>query len=226
MPAPYLLFVLSRPHAIPASAWEAFYHTAHLDDLIHHKVATKGAMYAQIANPMNRPPPDTHTHLVLFETEHEKPFESIGFKDVDNTSPQFPPGKSTPDVADLECRHYELLEVFDSKGKGTEGRAAEFVLQTEIRIEDVDALRRFYREEHIPLMAEHPGYQRAIMYRYLETSVVYGVDVDDRPGNRVVVIHEFASFEGLGGPLTRAALETEYALEVRRQIQSLTARAL
>ena len=78
-------------------------------------------MYTIVPNPMGRDPPDTHTHLVLFETEHQRPFESEGFKHVHNKSTLFPPGASTPDVSDLECRHYELLEVIDPKGIGKPG---------------------------------------------------------------------------------------------------------
>lgn len=162
MAHPFLLYVLSRPHRIPASSWEQFYHDDHLDDLIKNKVAAKGSMYKVTANPMGRSPPDDHTHLVLFETEYDNPFQSPGFTSVNNTSPLFPPGASTPDVSDLECRHYKLLEVFDPKGSGRSGKypcrthvpcrrysfvylhitvdkAAPFVLQTEISVDDVYA---------------------------------------------------------------------------------------
>lgn len=111
----YLLYVLSRPYNIPASSWEQFYRDDHLDDLIKNNVATKGSMYRAVPNPMGRAPPDYHTHLVLFETQHDKPFQFPGFKRVNNTSPLFPAGASTPDVSQLECRHYSLLEVFNPK---------------------------------------------------------------------------------------------------------------
>ncbi|RYO87193.1 hypothetical protein DL766_005460 [Monosporascus sp. MC13-8B] len=225
MAPPFLLYVLSRPHSIPASSWEQFYYDDHLDDLIKNKVATNGSMYTLVTNPMGRDPPDTHTHLVLFETEHEKPFESAGFQDVNNTSPLFPPGTSTPDVSDLECRHYELLEVFDPKGIGKPAKPAPFILQTEIGVDDVDALRQYYREDHIPMTAKHTGYRRAIMYRYFNTSVVYGVTPDPHPGS-VIVVHEFENFDGLGGPITKAAIETEYAVKMRAVIKSIKARAL
>ncbi|KAK2601899.1 hypothetical protein QQS21_004586 [Conoideocrella luteorostrata] len=225
MSCSFLLSVLSRPHSIPDSSWEQFYYDDHLDNLIQHKIATKGCMYTLVPNPMGRDPPDTHTHLVLFETEHEKPFESAGFKDVNNTSRLFPPGASTPDVSDLECRHYELLEVFDPKGLGKPGNPAPFVLQTEISIDDIEAFCQFYREDHIPMTAKHPGYRRAIMYRYINTSVVYGVTPDLDPGS-VMVVHEFESFDGLGGPITKAALETKYAVRMRGAIKTMKARTL
>lgn len=125
----YLLYVLSRPYSIPASSWEQFYRDDHLDDLVKNHVATKGSMYRAIPNPMGRDPPDCHTHLVLFETQHDQPFQSPGFKHVDNTSPLFPPGTSTSDVSDLECRHYSLLEQFNPKGNGQIGTSPRAILK-------------------------------------------------------------------------------------------------
>lgn len=87
-------------------------------------------MYRVADNPMGRDPPDTHTHLVLFETEHDKPFQSPGFKSVNNTSPLFPQGASTSDVSDLECRHYSLLEVFNPKGNDQTGTYPSACLKT------------------------------------------------------------------------------------------------
>ncbi|KAH8889986.1 hypothetical protein GQ53DRAFT_868350 [Thozetella sp. PMI_491] len=225
MASPFLFYVLSKPRSIPASSWEQFYFDDHLDDLVKNGVATKGSMYTVVPNPTGADSPDTHTHLVLFETEHANPFASAGFKHVVNTSSLFPPGASTRDVSDLECRHYELLQVFDPKNISNSAKPAPFVLQTEIGVADLDAYLQFYREDHIPMMSKHVGYRRSIMYRYLNTSVVYGVTPDPNPGS-VIIVHEFENFDGLGGPITKAALETQYAVKTRSAIKSFRARTV
>lgn len=75
------------------------------------------------------------------------------------------------------------------------------------------------------MTAKHTGYRRATMYRYLNTSIVYGVTPDPHPGS-IIVVHEFENFDGLGGPTTKAALETEYAVRMRAAIKSMKARTL
>lgn len=63
------------------------------------------------------------------------------------------------------------------------------------------------------------------MYSYRETSVVYGVTPDPTPGT-VIVVHEWENLNELGGPTTKAALETDYAIQMRGAIKSIKARAL
>jgi hypothetical protein len=75
------------------------------------------------------------------------------------------------------------------------------------------------------MMAKHQAYRRATMYTYLETSVVYGVKPDPSPGT-VIVVHEWENLDELGGPITKAALETGYATKMRGAIRSIKARAL
>lgn len=94
-------------------------------------------------NPMGKAPPDTHTHLVLFETEHDTPFESAGLKKINNTSSLFPEGASTPDSSDLECCHYKLLEVFTPENAAVTKEQAPLVLQTEIEVNDVNKFRKY-----------------------------------------------------------------------------------
>lgn len=75
------------------------------------------------------------------------------------------------------------------------------------------------------MMAKHQAYRRATIYSYLETSVVYGVKPDPSPGT-LIVVHEWENLNELGGPTTKAALETEYAIKIHGVIRSTKARAL
>lgn len=69
-------------------------------------------------------------------------------------------------------------------------------------------------------MARHSGYRRTAIYRYLN-----GVLQDPSPAS-ILIIHEFDHFDGLGGPITKEAVGTEYAKKVFPTLKSMKARTL
>ncbi|KAE8356924.1 Alpha/Beta hydrolase protein [Aspergillus coremiiformis] len=71
-------------------------------------------------------------------------------------------------------------------------------------------LRRWYREEHIPLLARVPGWRRS---RLFVTS-----SIDPKASREFLALHEYGAINGLGDPEHKAAMDTPW----RNRIMSET----
>lgn len=75
---------------------------------------------------------------------------------------------------------------------------------------------RFYREDHAPMMARHPGYLRTTLYQL--KSVQEG---QDNVLSSLMIVHEFRHFEGPGSQITKDSIETEFAKRVFGKLRSM-----
>ena len=71
-----------------------------------------------------------------------------------------------------------------------------------VRAEGEDDFNRWYNEEHIPMLARIPGWQRSRRY---VTSVI-----DPKAPREYLALHEFAPVNGLGGPEHKASIDTPW----------------
>lgn len=71
-----------------------------------------------------------------------------------------------------------------------------------VRAEGEDDFNRWYNEEHIPMLARIPGWQRSRRY---VTSVI-----DPKAPREYLALHEFAPVNGLGGPEYKASIDTPW----------------
>ncbi|KAL2866667.1 putative alpha/beta hydrolase [Aspergillus lucknowensis] len=79
-----------------------------------------------------------------------------------------------------------------------------------------DDLRRWYRDEHIPMLARVPGWRRS---RVLVTA-----SIDPNARREFVALHEFTPQNGLGGPEHKAAMDTPWRNRVAESLASKTRR--
>jgi len=114
----------------------------------------------------------------------------------------------TREVADFDIRNYKLIQEYDPKGVG-EGPAP-YVLHVELHPEDEADLDKWYREEHLAMIARHPGYRRSVRYRA-------GIMEFGSPGTKVppyLALHEFDNIDALGGQVTKEANATEWTKKI------------
>ncbi|KAF9882912.1 hypothetical protein FE257_004893 [Aspergillus nanangensis] len=218
----YLLLALSRPHSVSSTTWKKFYTQEHIRDMVSHDVVRKGALYEQFPNPLGRAPPDNKSFLAMYETDFARCLHTDEFASgVKTTSELFPRNGGPEDVADLEVRNYELVEIFNPKGVGSDLPPAPYLYEAEAEPADIEEFHRFYREDHAAMMSKHAGYRRTLHYRL---ATVEG-SPQETP-NPVLVIHEFNSFEDVGGPITWATMETPFAKKVLPRVKSMKTRTL
>ncbi|KAI9372453.1 Thiolase, N-terminal domain-containing protein [Aspergillus egyptiacus] len=79
-----------------------------------------------------------------------------------------------------------------------------------------DELKRWYKEEHIPMLARVPGWRRSRVF------VTAAIDSNAR--REFVALHEYAPQNGLGGPEHKAAMDTPWRNRIAEMLSSKTRR--
>lgn len=105
----------------------------------------------------------------------------------------------------VESRQSEKFKVLEEVGNEGEKNVVVAVFFTpreggKVSAEEWD---RWYREEHIEMLSKVPGWLRT---RRHKTS-----SIDPKAPLELLVLHEYASQNGLGGPEFKAAISTEWA---------------
>ncbi|KAL2844099.1 hypothetical protein BJY01DRAFT_248343 [Aspergillus pseudoustus] len=223
MTARFLLFALSRPHAVSNATWKKFYTHEHINDLVSNRVVRNGAFYEQFPNPLGRIPPDNKTFLAMYETDFARCLHTDNFTkgEVKTTSGLFPNNGGPEDVADLDVRNYELVEIFNPNGVELNTPPAPYLYEAEVEPADIEEFHRFYREDHAAMMAKHRGYRRTLHYRLTATE-----GKPQEAPNSILVIHEFTSFADVGSATTWATMETPFARKVLPRVKSMKTRTL
>lgn len=73
------------------------------------------------------------------------------------------------------------------------------------------------------MMAKHPGYRRTILYELRSVLKPAQPAKDVAP---VLILHEFETFEEVGGPVTQASIVTPLAQKVFGSVKSMISRGL
>ncbi|KAL4919276.1 Thiolase, N-terminal domain-containing protein [Aspergillus aurantiobrunneus] len=79
-----------------------------------------------------------------------------------------------------------------------------------------DDLKRWYKEEHIPMLARVPGWRRSRLF------VTASIDPNAR--REFVALHEFTPQNGLGGPEHKASMDTPWRNRIADSLTSKTRR--
>ncbi|KII90350.1 hypothetical protein PLICRDRAFT_123391 [Plicaturopsis crispa FD-325 SS-3] len=100
--------------------------------------------------------------------------------------------------------------------RGVVVSAAPILVSVEMRIAEGDEARldKWYEEEHIPLLAMIPGWQRTRRFR----------QVSDNAQVELLALHEYTEDNGLGGPEHTHAISTPWRTEVQSLVESLQRR--
>ncbi|KAL2821144.1 Alpha/Beta hydrolase protein [Aspergillus granulosus] len=75
-----------------------------------------------------------------------------------------------------------------------------------------DDLKRWYSEEHIPMLARVPGWRRSRLF--------VTASIDPKAPREFVALHEFTPQNGLGGPEHKAAMDTPWRTRVSEYLTS------
>ncbi len=79
-----------------------------------------------------------------------------------------------------------------------------------------DDLKRWYKEEHIPMLARVPGWRRSRLFTT--------ASIDPNARKEFVALHEFAAQNGLGGAEHKAAMDTPWRNRIAETLTSKTRR--
>ncbi|KAL2834392.1 hypothetical protein BDW59DRAFT_156324 [Aspergillus cavernicola] len=206
---PYSNTIFSSPAPKTKAAYGKYFQEAFLPRLIQNGTVSKGALYEIIPNPMGRPAPDASTFLALLES---KSLQCLQKSDLAEASGH--------GVSSLDRRIYRWIET-PSAANILLDIPGPYILQAEAEPADIEEYVTFYREDHAPMMAKHPGYLRTTLYQ-LE-SVQEG---QDEIPSSLMIVHEFLSFERLGSQITKDSTETVFARRVFGRVKSMKARTM
>jgi pimeloyl-ACP methyl ester carboxylesterase len=139
---------------------------------------------------------ETPTYTELRANRSTREAATIGQVDVDRRfldlvaaqeSPLFAPIEK---LTDAEAEGIVLVSVKVSLKPGVEGAE--------------EAVTKWYREEHIPMLAKIPGWLRSRVFRTPSAIEGAGSPVE------IVTLHEYAKVNGLDGPEHKAAMNTPW----------------
>ncbi|KIW96792.1 uncharacterized protein Z519_02183 [Cladophialophora bantiana CBS 173.52] len=195
-----IAFALYRPHNEEGPEWLRFRQGDH-----------SGLLYKVIENPMGRPAPDDKTYLVISSQIRTTPEDANAGTLLDSK------------YADTEIRTYTLLEVYDPRGLGISNAVSPLILQAEASPADIKEFQDFYRVDHTVMMAKHPGYRRTALYQL--QSVLKPAQQPQEPAP-VLILHEFDTFDEVGGPITQASIVTPLATKVFGAVKSMISRGI
>ncbi|KIW72097.1 hypothetical protein PV04_00317 [Phialophora macrospora] len=167
MPQQYLLWVNSRPKpesGVDDDLWVKWYTQEHVPDLVDSKTAVRAAMYRESFDFSPAPKEhDPRKYLVLYQTDLEECLKSKEYLDgVRHSSELWSGHKPTAEVGDFHARNYKLIQHYDPDGRGEV--APPFCVTVEMDPVDEADFDRWYREEHLDMLHELPGYRRSLRY--------------------------------------------------------------
>ncbi|GAB1313707.1 3-oxoadipate enol-lactonase I [Madurella fahalii] len=143
---------------------------------------------------------DTPTYTDLRANRSPREAATIGQVDVDRKfldlvaaqqAPSFVPAERLPDT---EAEGLVLVSVDVSLKPGIEGAE--------------EAVTKWYKEEHLPMLSKIPGWLRSRIFRTPSAIEGSGDQV------RMVTLHEYAKQNGLEGPEHKAAMNTPWRDDV------------
>ncbi|KAK3684109.1 Alpha/Beta hydrolase protein [Podospora appendiculata] len=138
---------------------------------------------------------ETPTYLELRANRSPREADTIGQVDVERSFLDLVYAQQSPDFVpieqrtDAEAEGLVLVTVEASLKKGVEGAA--------------DAVVKWYREEHIPMLTKVPGWLRSRVF--CTPSAIEGASAGD---TRIVTLHDYAKTNGMGGPEHQATMAT------------------
>ncbi|KAK3049654.1 hypothetical protein LTR09_009076 [Extremus antarcticus] len=166
-PAPYLLHVNSKPTQVSNDTWEEWYKVEHLPDLYNAKSCTRATLYEEVGHPLGPNPDHPRKYLALYQTELEELLKSDEYKGIRNSSELFERGGAnsslTQDNGDFDARYYKLFQEYDPKSTGE--KLSPYILCVYMNPSDEEDFEKWYREEHLGLLAKLPGYRRSLRYK-------------------------------------------------------------
>ncbi|KAK5163804.1 uncharacterized protein LTR77_010478 [Saxophila tyrrhenica] len=222
-PPPYLLHVNSRPTQVSNDTWEEWYKVEHLPDLYNAKTCARATFYEEIGHPLAPNPDHPRKYLALYQTEIEELLNSDGYKNgVRRSSDMFEKAGANSavnqDNGDFDARYYSLWQEYDPKGTGE--RLSPHILCVYMNPADVDDFEKWYREEHLGLLAKLPGYRRSLRYKIgSRTPLTKG---ETQP---FLAIHEVDDVSAFGSKEAEEANATPWTVKHIKESNPFIARA-
>ncbi|KAE8386809.1 Alpha/Beta hydrolase protein [Aspergillus alliaceus] len=206
MATPGLLYVTMQPRdSLPPAQFHDWYNTEHGPLRLRLPFVTNGFRYRAVdgIEPEWLAPYDI-TDMVELTRETYLALRGDGVKT--------PREKATMAQIAVDRRLYDLID--DQKSSAytpleeiPDTEAAGSVLVSVLLTVPADAtkeedLNRWYREEHIPMLARVPGWRRS--RRFITSSI------DPKAPREFLALHEYSSKNGLEGPEHKAAMDTPW----------------
>jgi pimeloyl-ACP methyl ester carboxylesterase len=214
MATPGLLYVTMQPRdSLPAAQFHDWYNTEHGPLRLRLPFVTNGFRYRAV----DGVEPEW---VALYDITEMEELTRETYLALRGDGIKTPREKATMAQIAVDRRLYDLLD----DQKASDYKALEDTLDTEaagsvlIAVSltvPADAakeedLTRWYREEHIPMLARVPGWRRS---RHFVTS-----RIDPKAPREFIALHEYSAKNGLEGPEHKAALGTPW----RNRIMSET----
>ncbi|KAH7121705.1 hypothetical protein EDB81DRAFT_952363 [Dactylonectria macrodidyma] len=204
MPAPYLFHVnLRPPGGVDEKAWEKALVEEYLADLVQTKSATRFSLYRESYNfPLAAKQRAPRQHLLYIQTNHPELLL------VGDHSKLLPAINSSTASEVLDVRNYNLIQSFDPKNHGEE--PSQTLLTAELHPVDEDDLHSWYKEEHLGMLSEIPGYCRSSRYEIgPRTDYTFGEKLP-----KFIANHYFTSLDGFATPIGEAVSLTPWSQKV------------
>ncbi|KAJ9645992.1 hypothetical protein H2201_008248 [Coniosporium apollinis] len=211
-----LLWVASRitkPQNLTPSAFCDWYENTHIQEVTALSGIPSAARYELLPG-FDFPGALQHPWLTLYEMREVGFRETEEFRGLD--------GQSRPDEGLLErvfgnvefdTRFWRCVQVDEAAGarKGPAPLIISAALSPSPSAEaDFDA---WYRQEHVPMISQCPGYVRTRRYRLVDASLLHEFDRRNSPAPSWLALHEFEGTELPMGELLKCD-ETEWSKKV------------
>jgi pimeloyl-ACP methyl ester carboxylesterase len=219
-PTTGILFVTMQPDKnLPAHHFHDWYNNEHGPTRLRLPFFTNGFRYQLRSSPPPQPDADAPQWMAIYDVTDmdslaQEPYLRLREPPVKSAREQaamaqisvvrklydFVESRASPD--------FRRLEAVDSEGQGNVIFAVALNLYP--GADKKAELDRWYRQEHIDMMAKVPGWRRT--RRYVTSSV------DSRSAVEYLALHEFAPENGIGGPEFAATVETPWAKKVISEV--------
>ncbi|KAM0276540.1 hypothetical protein ACHAQH_006641 [Verticillium albo-atrum] len=156
----YVNSKIARPDLMNEEQYMNWYDNDHIAEIIETSAMKTAFRYKDVD-------PDAETPFLAMY-----PMDDIGFTQTDEFknirvhSELLPGGGPIYDLADLDVRYYNLVQVYDPTNKGPGHTktilSAQVELGPDVSPEEFD---RWYREEHLEKMAQVDGFLRATRFK-------------------------------------------------------------
>jgi len=226
---PGILYVTSRIASpdLDEKTYLKWYEDDHIAEIMQTSGISSALRYKSIDESVDKPFMVAYPMADLGFTQGEE------FKKIKVHSDMLPNGGPIYDLADIDVRYYQLVQTYDPNGPTPEGRV-KIVHTAGIEpgpaVED-EEFDKWYREEHLRLIAEVPGYIRSTRFKlaYYRTNaqsrVLKGLPPRDADLTIAVppkwfAIHEFDREDVDNAALLKTA-ETEWAKKMLKGAETV-----
>jgi acetyl-CoA C-acetyltransferase len=222
MATPGLLYVTMQPRpSLPAAQFHDWYNSEHGPLRLRLPFVTNGFRYRAV----DGVDPEW---VAIYDITDMAELTRETYLALRGDGIKTPREKATMAQIDVGRKLYDLLQ--DKKAEDfvpledtPDAEAAGHVLisnTSTLPAEDDTAkeedLKRWYSDEHIPMLARVPGWRRSRLY--------LTASIDPKAPREFVAIHEFTPQNGLGGPEHKASMDTPWRSRVSGYLSSKTRR--